>query len=259
MKPVTRKIRLDQLLVSRGLAESHSRALALIMAGQVRVDGEVVSKAGTPVAADAEIACGPRQPFVSRGGQKLAGALDAFGIDATGVVALDAGASTGGFTDCLLQKGAAHVFAADVGHGQLDQKIADDPRVTVMDRTNVRHLTPASLPQAMDMVVGDLSFISLALVLPALAALVRPGGTLVLLVKPQFEVDRRNVGKGGIVRDPDTRDAAVDSVIAAARGCGLEFLGRATSPITGAKGNVEFLIHLRRPADANVSNQEGTP
>ncbi|MBI5135867.1 MAG: TlyA family RNA methyltransferase [Nitrospirae bacterium] len=251
MTPVTRKIRLDQLLVSRGLAESHAHALALIMAGQVRVDGEVVSKAGTPVAADAQVTRGPRQPFVSRGGQKLAGALDAFGIDATGVVALDAGASTGGFTDCLLQKGAAHVFAADVGHGQLDTRIAGDPRVTVMDRTNVRHLTPANLPQAMDMVVGDLSFISLALVLPALAALVRPGGTLVLLVKPQFEVDRRNVGKGGIVRDPDTRDAAVDSVIAAARGCGLEFLGRATSPITGAKGNVEFLIHLRRPADTN--------
>ena len=229
-----------------GLAESRTRAQANIMAGRVRVDGQVASKAGVKYPVDADITCDAPPPYVGRGGHKLAGALDAFGIDPKGLTALDAGASTGGFTDCLLQRGAAHVFAADVGYGQLDQKLAQDARVTVMDRTNVRHLTPTDLPAPVDLVVGDLSFISLKLVLPALSGVLSPGGAMVLLVKPQFEVGRENVGKGGIVRDEAQRQKAVDDVAAAAIGAGLVYHGQVTSPITGAKGNVEFLIHLSK-------------
>ncbi len=253
------KIRLDQLLVERGLADSRSKALALIMAGTVRVDDVVITKAGTRVAADADVQCAEKPPFVSRGGKKLAGALDVFDTDPTGMVALDAGASTGGFTDCLLQRGAAHVFAADVGYGQLDDKLVNDPRVTVMDRTNVRHMTPDDLPGPMDLIVGDLSFISLSLVLPALAALLKPGGRMILLVKPQFEVGKKNVGKGGIVRDPEKREEAIATVIVTARMNGMRFLGRVTSPITGAKGNVEFLIHLAKPTETEPKVDPSAP
>jgi 23S rRNA (cytidine1920-2'-O)/16S rRNA (cytidine1409-2'-O)-methyltransferase len=242
----TVKIRLDQLLVERQMAESRSRALGMIMAGSIRVDDVVISKAGTKVPADANVTVAEKDPYVSRGGKKLAGALDHFGIDPSGMVTMDAGASTGGFSDCLLQRGAAKVFAVDVGYGQLRPKVADDPRVTVMDRTNVRHLTPSDLGQAMDMIVGDLSFISLSLVLPALTGLIGPKGQMVLLVKPQFEVGRGKVGKGGIVRDPALHESAIASVVEAAEQSGMELLNRVTSSITGAKGNVEFLIHLAR-------------
>jgi len=245
---MTAKVRLDELLVERGLAENRTRARAGIMAGRVRVAGQVVTKAGTLVAADAEVACNPPPPYVGRGGLKLKGALDAFGIDPAGRAALDAGASTGGFTDCLLQHGARSVVAVDVGYGQLDPRLAADPRVTVMDRTNVRHLGPADLPGPVDLLVADLAFISLRTVLPALKALLAPGGEMVLLVKPQFEVGKGKVGKGGVVKDEALRAAAVDAVVEAAAQLGLECLGRIPSPITGAKGNVEFLVHLRAGA-----------
>ncbi|MFQ5509912.1 MAG: TlyA family RNA methyltransferase [Leptospirillia bacterium] len=240
------RIRLDQLLVDRGLVESRTRAQSTIMAGRVRVDGQVVSKSGTRVEAEADITCAEPPPFVSRGGQKLAAALAEFGISPAGRVCLDAGASTGGFTDCLLKNGASRVYAVDVGYGQLDDRVANDPRVVVMDRTNVRHLPPSDLPETMDLVVGDLSFISLTLVLPALAGVMRPDAEMVLLVKPQFEVGRENVGKGGIVRDEAAREGAIERVVTAAAELGLSLSGRMTSPITGAKGNVEFLIHLTR-------------
>ncbi len=264
MSPPT-KIRLDQLLVDLGLADTRSKALSLIMAGSIRVNDVVVTKAGTRVRSDAEIVRAAPPPYVSRGGKKLAGALDVFNVDPSGLVVLDAGASTGGFSDCLLQRGAQHIFAVDVGYGQLDPKVADDPRVTVMDRTNVRHMKPDDVPTAPDLIVGDLSFISLGLVLPALTELLQPGGQMILLVKPQFEVGRKNVGKGGIVRDPDKREEAMAVVIATARLNGLEFLGRTTSPITGAKGNVEFLIHLSRPIKPIIATppaatgEQGTP
>jgi len=239
-----KKIRLDQLLVDLQLVESRSRALATIMAGSVRVDDVVISKAGTKVFADANVTITQKEPYVSRGGKKLAGALDHFAIDPSGLVAMDAGASTGGFSDCLLQRGTAKLFAVDVGYGQLRPKVADDPRVTVMDRTNVRHLKISDLGQAMDLIVGDLSFISLSLVLPALAGLLKADGQMVLLVKPQFEVGRGKVGKGGIVRDPALHEEAIASVVKAAAESGMALQDRVTSSITGAKGNVEFLIHL---------------
>jgi 23S rRNA (cytidine1920-2'-O)/16S rRNA (cytidine1409-2'-O)-methyltransferase len=184
---------------------------------------------------------------VSRGGVKLAHGLAAFGVSAAGKVALDVGASTGGFTDCLLQAGALRVYCVDVGHGQLDWKIASDRRVKVFDRTNIRLAPPDLLPEPVDLIVVDVSFISLRLVLPALLALGRPAADVVALVKPQFEVGRGLVGKGGIVRDEEARARALDEVAAAAAGLGYVVLGRTTSPITGGKGNVEFLLHLKTP------------
>jgi 23S rRNA (cytidine1920-2'-O)/16S rRNA (cytidine1409-2'-O)-methyltransferase len=242
------RVRADLALVEQGLAPSREKARALILAGEVLEGDRPVSKAGEEVAADAVLRLRSQpMPFVSRGGLKLAHALTTFGIDVAGAVALDVGASTGGFTDCLLQAGAARVFCVDVGQGQLDWKIASDARVVVLDRTNARHLTPALVPQACDIAVVDVSFISLRLVLPAIVPLLRPGASLVPLVKPQFEVGRARVGKGGIVRDEQARAEAVAAVAEAARGLGLAVLGETTSPITGQKGNVEFLLHLRVP------------
>ncbi len=238
-----KKQRLDHLLVEMGLAETRTRAQADIMAGRVRVDGQVVSKSGTQIKPDAEITCAGPPPYVGRGGLKLAAALEVF-VDPAGMAVLDAGASTGGFSDCLLQHGARHVYAVDVGYGQLVSKIADDTRVTVMDRTNVRHLTPDDLPEPVQLVTADLSFISLTLVLPALNAMLEPGGEMILLVKPQFEVGKGQVGKGGIVRDEKVRMAALEKVIEAAENLGLTSIGYIKSPITGAKGNVEYLLHL---------------
>jgi len=252
-RPVTRPVskpgkrRLDDLLVARGLAANRTRARASIMAGKVRVAGQVVAKAGTPVPDDAEITCEAPPPYASRAGGKLAAALDAFGIDPAGWAVLDAGASTGGFTDCLLQRGARAVYAVDVGHGQLDPRLAADPRVTVMDRTNVRHLSPGDLPEAVDLVVADLAFISLRTVLPALRGVLKAGGRMVLLVKPQFEVGKGQVGRTGVVRDEALRLEAVASVTAAARALGLEALGSIPSPVHGAKGNIEHLVYLALP------------
>ncbi|MCB2185781.1 MAG: TlyA family RNA methyltransferase [Deltaproteobacteria bacterium] len=239
--------RLDQRLVELGLAENRSRAQGLILAGKVRLDGRPADKPGLRVdpAARVEVS-GPEHPYVSRGGLKLAGALDHFGLDPAGLTCLDAGASTGGFTDCLLQRGADRVTAVDVGYGQLAWKLRQDPRVIVFERVNVRNLPPEVAPGPFDLVVMDLSFISLTLVLPNLAPRLAPGGRLLCLVKPQFEAGREEVGSQGVVRDPLVREAAVDKVAACLTSLGLIVQGRADSVIKGPKGNQEtFLLALR--------------
>ena len=250
-KAANPKLRLDQLVVDRGLADTRSRALALIRAGQVLVADAVVDKPGTSVRADAELRLrGEPLKYVSRGGYKLEAALDSFGVNPAGRVAADLGASTGGFTDCLLQRGAARVYAIDVGYGQLSWSLRQDPRVVVMERTNARHLE--SLPEAVDLVVGDLSFISLTLILPSVLRLGVPGADAVLLVKPQFEAGRQGVGKGGVVRDPEIRAAAIQRVIDAISASGCEVLGQMDSPLPGARqGNVEHLVHVRLPCAAS--------
>ena len=241
--------RLDITLVERGLVASRERARAMILAGQIRVDGQPSVKAGTPVAEDAEISIdAPEHPYVGRGGLKLAHALDEFRIEADRRRALDIGASTGGFTDVLLQRGAAGVVALDVGHGQLDWKLRSDPRVVVFERVNARTLTPDTLPEGtrrFDIVTIDVSFISLRQILPVVPPLLAPGADVVALVKPQFEAGRADVGKGGIVRDPDVQARAVEEVTAAAEQLGFVRLGVVESPITGMEGNREFLLHLR--------------
>ncbi len=242
----TTRTRLDLLITERGLAPSRERARALILAGQVTVDGHVISKAGTAVAADAAVELArPDHPYVGRGGVKLAHALDAFGIAVEGREALDIGASTGGFTDVLLQRGAGRVVALDVGHGQLDWRIRNDPRVVVIEGRNARYLSPEDLPGPVDLVVIDVSFISLAQILPRVPAVVRPRADVVALVKPQFEAGRDEVGKKGVVRDPDVHARVVERVTAAAAAVGLERVAMTPSPITGAEGNREFLLHLR--------------
>jgi len=243
--------RLDIVLVERGLAVSRERARARILAGQVRVNGEVVSKAGHPTAPDADVSLiEPDHPYVSRGGVKLAHALDTFAVDPTGRLALDVGASTGGFTDVLLRRGASHVVALDVGHGQLDWRIRNDPRVTVIERVNARTLTPDQLPETrrtFDLAVMDVSFISVRQVLPAIVPLLAPGADAVILVKPQFEAGRDEVGKGGLVRDPIVHTRVVEEAAAAASALGLSRVATTESPITGSEGNREFFLHLRRP------------
>jgi 23S rRNA (cytidine1920-2'-O)/16S rRNA (cytidine1409-2'-O)-methyltransferase len=242
------RVRADLALVAQGLAPTREKARALILAGQVLDGDRPVDKAGDLVGAQAVLRLrGEPMPFVSRGGLKLAHALATFGIEVKDLVAVDVGASTGGFTDCLLQRGARRVYCIDVGHGQLDWKIASDPRVVVIDRTNIRLMPPERIPELCALAVVDVSFISLRLVLPRLPALLQPGAPVVTLVKPQFEVGRSKVGKGGIVRDEADRQHALDEVKATAREQGYEVLGETTSPITGGKGNVEFLLHLRHP------------
>ena len=244
------KSRLDTLLVERGLVATRERARALILAGDVRVNGQVATKAGTAVADDAEVTLtAPDHPYVGRGGLKLAHALDAFAIDLTGRIGLDIGASTGGFTDVMLQRGAVRVVALDVGHGQLDWKIRSDPRVLTMERVNARSLNPADLPEGLrrfDIVTIDVSFISLRHILPVIPPLLTPGADVVALVKPQFEARREEVGKGGIIRDEAVHRRVVEEVTAAADTLGLARLGLIDSPITGMEGNREFLLHLRR-------------
>ena len=241
--------RLDSEVLTRGLAASRERARALILAGQVRVNGQRVTKAGAPVGPDDQITLiEPDHPYVSRGGVKLAHALDAFGIDVSGWLALDVGASTGGFTDVLLRRGARHVVALDVGHGQLDWRLRTDPRVTVIERVNARTLSAEQLPEsarAFEIATMDVSFISARQVLPAVAPLLRAGADLVVLVKPQFEAGRDEVGKGGLVRDPDVHVRVVDEVAGAASALGLSRIAMTESPITGTEGNREFLLHLR--------------
>ncbi|MCS6844530.1 MAG: TlyA family RNA methyltransferase [Caldilineales bacterium] len=239
------KQRLDTLLVARGLAESRERARSLIMAGEVLVNDAPATKPGMLVAADADVRVREGLPYVSRGGLKLEAALDAFGLDPTGMVAVDVGASTGGFTDCLLQRGAAHVVAVDVGYGQLAWKLRADPRVTVLERTNVRHLEALPDGRLADLAVVDVSFIGLRLVLPAVARLLAPGGRIVALIKPQFEAGRGRVGKGGVVRDPEVHRQVLRDVLGWAVEQGWAVEGLIRSPITGPKGNVEFLCLLR--------------
>ena len=239
------RVRLDQLVFDRGLAPSRERAKAFVLAGLVSVNGTVVSKAGTLVDAEAEVTLeAPDHPYVGRGGLKLAHALDTFGIAVTGRDALDVGASTGGFTDVLLQRGAARVVALDVGHGQLDWRLRNNPRVLVIEHFNARHLTLADLPGSVDIVVIDVSFISLRQILPAVAAVLRQDADVVALVKPQFEAGRDEVRKG-IIRDPAVHDRVLAEVTAAGAEVGLTRVGSTPSPITGQKGNVEFLLHLR--------------
>lgn len=243
-----KKLRLDTLLVERGLVASRERARARILAGDVRVDGVPATKAGTAVPSDAEVTLSaPDHPYVGRGGLKLAHALDLFAIDVSGRIALDIGASTGGFTDVLLRRGVTRVVALDVGHGQLDWKIRNDPRVVVMERINARTLTAADLPESartFGVVTIDVSFISLRHILPVVPPLLAPGADVVTLVKPQFESHREEVGKGGIVRDPAVHARVIDEVTAAADALGLTRIGLADSPITGMEGNREFLLHL---------------
>jgi len=235
--------------VARGLAASRERARALILAGLVRVDGVVVSKAGTPVKPDAAVTLDERDhPYVGRGGVKLAHALETFGIAVEDRLALDVGASTGGFTDVMLRRGARRVVALDVGHGQLDWKLRTDPRVVVLEKINARTLTPEQLPEdarRFDLVTMDVSFISVRQVLPALVPVLAPGADLVVLVKPQFEAGREEVGKGGLVRDAAVQARTVEDVTSAANALGLTRVAAVESPITGTEGNREFFLHLR--------------
>jgi 23S rRNA (cytidine1920-2'-O)/16S rRNA (cytidine1409-2'-O)-methyltransferase len=238
------KVRLDQLLVERGLAESREKAQALILAGQVLVDGRRSDKPGHAVRRNAAVTlAGPGLQFVSRGGLKLEAALDYFGIDVKGKTCLDIGASTGGFTDCLLQRGAARVYAVDVGAGQLDWRLRQDPRVIVRERINARRLAWEDVGELVDLVTCDVSFISVTLILPALVKFLHPQSRIVVLVKPQFEAGRGQVGKGGIVRDPQVHRAAVEKVSRAVRGMGFQQTASMESPIPGAEGNREFLVY----------------
>ena len=244
MVPVA-KIRLDQLVVDRGFAPSRERARALILAGHVVVHGQPAMKAGTPVDRDADVELvTPDHPYVGRGGLKLAHALDVFHVDVAGREALDIGASTGGFTDVLLQRGAARVVALDVGHGQLDWTLRNDPRVVVIERFNARRLAPGDLPGLVDVAVIDVSFISLRQILPVVPPLLRPGADVIALVKPQFEAGRAEVHKG-VIRDPAVRARVLAEVSAAGAEVGLTPVASTPSPITGQKGNVEFLLHFR--------------
>jgi 23S rRNA (cytidine1920-2'-O)/16S rRNA (cytidine1409-2'-O)-methyltransferase len=250
------KLRLDQLLIERGLADTRAKAQALVLAGRVFSGDRRLGKPGQSLAGDIELEVrAPGVPYVSRGGIKLAHGLDHFGIDPKGSVALDVGASTGGFTDVLLQRGAARIYAVDVGHGQLDWRLRNDPRVVVLEKTNARQLTRAHVPEVVDLVVCDVSFISLELALPAALALAGSAARLVALIKPQFEVSKGQVGKGGVVREPALHDAVCARI---ARWLsdeqGWEVLGVTESPITGPKGNREFLIGACRFATSPLAN-----
>lgn len=244
------RTRLDTLLVQRGLAPSRERARAIILAGQVRVDGVIASKAGVPIGSDAAVALAhPDHPYVGRGGVKLAHALDAFHVPVAGREALDIGASTGGFTDVLLRRGASRVVALDVGRGQLDWRLRTDPRVVVIEGCNARYLTRDDLPGSVDLVAVDVSFISLGHILPRIPPLLRPGADVVVLVKPQFEAGRGEVGKKGLVRDPRVHAQVLDRVTRSALEASLIRVGLTPSPITGATGNQEFFLHLKAEQD----------
>jgi 23S rRNA (cytidine1920-2'-O)/16S rRNA (cytidine1409-2'-O)-methyltransferase len=238
--------RIDRLLVERGLAATREKAQALVLAGQVRVAGQRVDKAGALVDPLAPVALEAGLPYVSRGGYKLAAALDHFGVDPAGRACADIGASTGGFTDVLLQRGAARVHAVDVGRGQLDWKLRSDPRVVLHEGLNARHLAPDSLGEAVSLAVCDVSFISVTLIVPVLAPLLEAGGEMIILVKPQFEAGRGQVGKGGIVRDPAVHESACLKVRQAVQQAGFE-TALMESPIAGAEGNKEFLLYGYRP------------
>ena len=242
-----KKERLDLALVRRGLESTRERAQTLIGAGEVTVDGVIAKAPSTLVSEAAEIVVGKALPYVSRGGLKLAHALNRFGLDPTNNTCLDAGASTGGFTDVLLQRGAARVYAVDVGKGQLAWSLRTDPRVVVMEGVNARHLQPTQLPEPVSLVVADLAFISLRLVLPALAGVMADEADLVALVKPQFEAGQRDVGRGGVVRSPEVHRRVLSEVLDAARDHGLHPAGLTASPIRGQAGNLEFLLWARRP------------
>ncbi|MBQ7566987.1 MAG: TlyA family RNA methyltransferase [Oscillospiraceae bacterium] len=248
-----KKERLDVLLTLRDPALTRSKAQALIMAGNVYVDGQKADKAGSIFSEDAEIEIrGSACPYVSRGGLKLEKALRDFAIDPTGFVCSDSGASTGGFTDCLLQNGASKVFAIDVGYGQLAWSIRNDPRVVVMERTNVRYLTPEALGEPLDLSVVDVSFISLRVVLPTIRTLLKPTGQVVCLIKPQFEAGKEKVGKKGVVRDPAVHGEVLRGFVALTRSLPMTLLHMTYSPVKGPEGNIEFLAHLTMEERAGI-------
>ena len=257
------KKRLDVLITERGFADTRSKAQAIIMSGLVYVSGQKADKPGVSYeeSVDIEVRSGAC-PYVSRGGLKLEKALRDFKVDPTGYVCSDSGASTGGFTDCLLQQGASKVFAIDVGYGQLDWKIRSDPRVVVMERTNVRYVTPEQLGEPLDLSVVDVSFISLKIVLPVIKTFLKPTGQVLCLIKPQFEAGKDKVGKKGVVREPETHKEVLDDFVALVDGLGFKILGLTFSPVKGPEGNIEFLGHLTldekdglRPDTADVVRQ----
>lgn len=251
----TSKDRLDHLLTSRGLVESRERAKALILSGSVLVDGSKIEKVGASVKTDAKInLLQATYPYVSRGGLKLEEALKVFDLDVTGYVAIDVGASTGGFTDCLLKRGAARVYAVDVGYGQLAWPLRRDRRVVVLERQNIRHLSHETVPERVDLVTIDVSFISLEKALPPVIPWVKKGGAIIALVKPQFEVEKGKVGKGGIVRDPGLREATVDKIRRKAREWGLKPMETIPSPIHGQKGNLEYLVYFEVCGNKNMES-----
>lgn len=236
------KQRLDQLLVTKGVAASRQRAQALIMAGKVLVNDQPIHKPGTQVPANSHLSIkGDNLPYVSRGGLKLEAALKHYALTIQNYICLDVGASTGGFTDCLLQNGAKHVYAVDVGYGQLAWSLRQDSRVTAIERTNIRHMTTAALPQLVDLATIDTSFISLKIVIPAVLKFLKPTGRIIALIKPQFEVGREKVGKGGVVKDKTLHDEVIDSLIQYARGLNLNPSPPVPAPIKGPKGNQEYL------------------
>jgi 23S rRNA (cytidine1920-2'-O)/16S rRNA (cytidine1409-2'-O)-methyltransferase len=244
-RPLKTKQRLDLLLVERGFFPSREKAQRAIMAGAVRVGDHTIDKPGARVAADETVTVKAADRYVSRGGLKLEHALDFFGIDPAGATCLDVGASTGGFTDCLLQRGAARVYAIDVGHSQLDWKIRSDPRVLVQEKVNARHLGKADIPEPVSICVVDVSFISLTLILPPLFQLLTPSGVIVALIKPQFELGRADVGKGGIVKDPALHERAIGKIRDFISSAGKSWVGVTPSPILGTEGNREFLACIR--------------
>ena len=257
------KKRLDVLLVERGFAETRTKAQAIIMSGLVYVAGQKADKPGTSYEEHVALEVrGAACPYVSRGGLKLEKALRDFGVDPSGYVCSDSGASTGGFTDCLLQKGASKVFAIDVGYGQLDWKIRSDPRVVVMERTNIRYVTPEQLGEPLDLSVIDVSFISLKIVLPVIKTFLKPTGQVLCLIKPQFEAGKEKVGKKGVVREPETHKEVLDHFVELADSLDFKILGLTFSPVKGPEGNIEFLGHLTlddkpgiRPDTADVVAQ----
>jgi 23S rRNA (cytidine1920-2'-O)/16S rRNA (cytidine1409-2'-O)-methyltransferase len=242
-----RKERIDKLLVEKGIIQSRERARAFIMAGKVMVKGQTIDKPGTKVEiGDPLQVKGSDQPYVSRGGIKLEGALNTFGIDATGMVVMDVGASTGGFTDCILQRGARRVYAVDVGYGKLAWKLRKDPRVINLERRNIRYLKKEEVPEELDLILIDASFISIEKVLSHLLDFMKKGSILVSLIKPQFEVGKGEVGKGGVVKDPLLHQRVIDRISEFSRRLGLSVLGLTESPLLGPKGNKEFFIYLRK-------------
>lgn len=244
---MTEKKRIDLYLVDSGLIESREKAKAVIMAGQVYVDNQKCEKPGNVISTDANVEVrGNKLPYVSRGGLKLEKAVTEFLIDLTGVVAIDIGASTGGFTDCMLQKGAKRVYAVDVGYGQFDWKLRNDPRVVNLERTNMRYVTAEQIPEPVDFFSVDVSFISLTLILPVAVKFLRPGGRAVCLIKPQFEAGRDKVGKKGVVRDPAVHEEVIGKMTTFAMDNGFSVLGLSFSPIKGPEGNIEYLMYLEK-------------
>jgi 23S rRNA (cytidine1920-2'-O)/16S rRNA (cytidine1409-2'-O)-methyltransferase len=244
-----KKTRIDQALVERGFFETRERAQRAIMAGEVRVGDRVFAKPAEKIDTDEKISVSEAPQFVGRGALKLAGALDHFGIDVAGMSALDIGASTGGFTDCLLQRGAAKVFAVDVGHGQLAWKLRNDPRVIVIEKVNARFLSREHVPEDVDLCVIDVSFISLTLILPRAFELVTKKGMILALIKPQFELERKDVSRGGIVREPELHEKAQRKIVKFVEAANYDVIGLVPSPITGTDGNQEFFICIRKPSD----------